>query len=85
MEVLPRKCNKCKQTRVDFYKNGKICLQCQSYKVSYKKEAIKTVERCCLMCDKKFQSSGNRRCESCNSFAHDSVYSTLSSFVSIGS
>lgn len=85
MEAISKVCNKCKQERTDFYKNGKICIRCQTYKSSYKKEAVESsVVRTCLKCDKKFRSYGNRKCESCNSLYHDSINSSISSFVSIG-
>jgi hypothetical protein len=77
-------CIKCGVERqaTDFYYHGKTCIKCQKgNKYDYSiKVKIEGKMRKCLMCDKKFVSFGNRRCDSCNlsSRGDDSVSSYLS-------
>lgn len=84
-----RTCSKCderKPVENNFYPRGKICFECQDeYKYSFCiKVQGQEKKRKCLMCDKIFLSTGNRKCDHCNSYHHDSVYSDVSPFVSVG-
>ena len=40
------------------------------------------VKRKCLQCDRTFDSTGNRKCSSCNSMDFDDVYGSVSSYTS---
>lgn len=66
------KCNEEKDNGL-FYLNGKICLRChkKKYKINEKKPLMDKKIRTCLMCDKKFISTGNRRCDPCNNNVYD--------------
>jgi len=61
---------------------ARVCLECKVLSDYDPIEEVK--ERKCLCCDKKFLSKGNRKCDTCNSYYHDDVYSNISSFVSVG-
>lgn len=85
---MNKTCFKCK-TSIDiknFRKNGKICLICQKKKQAFKplEKVDIEVKRKCLMCDKEFISTGNRKCNDCNSYYHDGSHSDVSCFVSCG-
>ena len=80
-----RMCKICKsRKKIDnFTIMGRVCFKCQPEDAEIL--AIdKLIERKCLMCNKKFLSTGNRKCETCNSYYHDGMYSDVSSFISIG-
>ena len=57
--------------------------KCEYIYLGHKNEVIEeTKTRRCLMCDKKFLSTGNRRCELCNATSSCQYESTLSLFIS---
>ena len=83
-----RTCKKCKQDRSfdQFYKKGVVCFPCQKKGkyFSFVEDLNTKVKRKCLMCDKDFISTGNRKCDECNSYYHDGSHSDVSCFVSCG-
>ena len=83
-----KKCKKCKQDRSfnQYYKTGNICFICQKKRPVFKSwdDISIKVKRKCLMCDKDFISTGNRKCNECNSYYHDGSHSDVSCFVSCG-
>lgn len=83
--VKSRTCKICKTKKKieKFSVMGRVCYQCQSIdESSVLHKAVK--RRRCLMCDTEFLSTGNRKCNSCNSTYHDGVYSSVSCFISVG-
>jgi hypothetical protein len=85
-----KQCSQCKRFGAGDYfirKKTSLCYKCQptatikEARYEFMKLKQEVVKRKCLMCDRTFNSTGNRRCYECNNLTKDQARTEVSSYL----